>query len=156
MSNISIRTAKLEDLDQILQLFRDTVTMINVKDYHPEQIAVWAASSNDVVRWMQKIKEQHFFVAHTGDKIVGFSSLTSEGYLDFMYIHKDHQGEGIASMLLARLEELAAELQLKRIWSDVSITARPFFASKGFRTTRIHMKQLEDIAFENAEMEKDF
>jgi putative acetyltransferase len=155
MSNFSIRTAEIDDLDQIRQLFRDTITMINVKDYHPEQIAVWAASSENVERWVEKIKEHHFFVAHQGDRIIGFCSLTDAGYLDFMYIHKDHQGEGIASALLTRLEELAKELALKRIWADVSITARPFFGSRGFRTYHIHTRMLGDVPFENAEMEKD-
>jgi putative acetyltransferase len=92
------------NLDQIRQLFYDTITIVNATDYNTDQISVWSASWSDADRWKSKIDTQFFLVACIAAKVVGFGSLTDEGYLDFMYVHKDHQGQRIATALLAQLE----------------------------------------------------
>ena len=109
---MKIRRAELKDTDQISQLFYDTVTNINIKDYDTAQISVWASGYNDIKKWPSKIQEQNFFVAEQDNKITGFGSITSEGYLDYMYVHKDHQGKGIASELLKYLAQIAFDHDL--------------------------------------------
>lgn len=44
-----------------------------------------------------------------------------------MFVHKDFQGEGIATMLLNEIEQYAITNGIIRITSEVSLTARPFF-----------------------------
>ncbi|RFT67736.1 N-acetyltransferase [Bacillus clarus] len=48
-----------------------------------------------------------------------------------MFTHKDHQGRGIASRLLQKLEEAAMKLGDKEIYIEASITAKHFFENKG-------------------------
>lgn len=151
---MKIRRAELKDTDQIRQLFYDTVTNINSKDYDDAQISVWASAYKDINKWSSKIQEQYFFVAEEDYKITGFGSITSEGYLDYMYVHKDHQGKGIASGLLKNLEIIAFENDVKEIRAEVSITARPFFRSKGFEITKTFITRLGEVEFEDCEMTK--
>ncbi len=151
---MKIRRAELKDTDQIRQLFYDTVTNINSKDYDDAQISVWASAYKDINKWSSKIQEQYFFVAEEDYKITGFGSITSEGYLDYMYVHKDHQGKGIASGLLKNLEIIAFENDVKEIRAEVSITARPFFRSKGFEITKTFTTRLGEVEFEDCEMTK--
>lgn len=149
-----IRKADAEDADSIRELYRETIITVNTRDYDEQQIAVWAKGSEDRKAWMQKINEQHFIVAEINEKLVGFSSITDEGYIDFMFTHKDHQHQGIASSMIARLTEIAHEKKLEKIWAEVSITARPFFASKGFRITERFVKEVNGVSFDDCIMTK--
>lgn len=151
---MKIRRAEPEETDQIRTLFFDTVTNINCKDYDDEQISVWASAYNDIKKWSSKIQEQYFIVAEEENKITGFGSITSDGYLDYMYVHKDHQGQGIATGLLNNLEQNAFEHDVKEIRAEVSITARPFFKSKGFEISRTFITRIGKVEFEDCEMTK--
>lgn len=65
-------------------------------------------------------------------QIVGFSSITPQGYLHNMFVHKDFQDKGVATVLLNEIERYVAVMGIKRITSEVSLTARPFFEKRGF------------------------
>ena len=49
-----------------------------------------------------------------------------------MFIHKDFQGKGIATILLNEIERYATARGIMRITSEVSLTARPFFEKRGY------------------------
>jgi putative acetyltransferase len=151
---MNIRLAKSTDVDKIRQLFQETIETINQKDYNAAQIQIWAAGAQRIQNWQKKVQEQYFVVAEQGDIIVGFASIEMNGYIDFMYIHKNYQNQGIASLLLSELESKAASLSLTNVWANVSITARPFFQKRGFIITNIYTKFVDTIEFENAVMEK--
>ncbi len=153
---LKIRKATVEDADSIRELFRDTIISVNKKDYDVKQIAIWASGSENKTAWERKITEQHFLVAEIEFKIVGFSSITHEGYIDFMFTHKDHQHQGIATKMLSGLEEIANEKKLEKVWAEVSITARPFFSAKGFRVTERFVKEVKGVKFDDCIMTKYF
>ena len=58
-----------------------------------------------------------------------------DGFIDYFYVHPRWQGRGIGKALLVALESEAAKLGVKAIAADVSITAKAFFLSRGFRVT---------------------
>lgn len=151
---MKIRKATLDDTDQIRQLFYDTINNINIIDYDSEQIKLWSSGHLKIDKWKKNITEQYFIVSESDGIITGFASITEKGYLDFMYVHKDHQGKGIATKMLADLEKYADNLELKEIWAQVSITARPFFRSKGFEITKEFITRIEDVEFADAIMTK--
>jgi len=151
---VNIRRATIEDTDQIRQLYYDTINKINVIDYNRDQIKLWSSGYLKIDRWKKNISEQYFIVSETGNIITGFASITEKGYLDFMYVHKDHQGKGIASAMLTELEIFADSLNINDIWAQVSITARPFFKRKGFTITREFITKIEGVEFADAIMTK--
>lgn len=124
---MQIRQATINDTAQIVKLFNETIKTVNSKDYTSEQTAVWSSRGADAAKWIAKMSEQYFIIVEEQTAVIGFASLTTSGYLDFMYVHKDHQRRGIASMLLKSLEDKAHQLNIHEIISDVSITAKPFF-----------------------------
>ena len=152
---MQLRTATANDVPQIIQLFNGTITTVNSKDYTSEQTTVWSSRGTDTAKWVTKISEQYFIVLEEGAAIIGFASLTALGYLDFMYVHKDHQGRGIASMLLKGLEDKAYQLNIHEIISDVSITAKPFFLSKGFKVLAQQSVNIDSVALTNFKMRKE-
>lgn len=137
----TIRTVRLSDIVELRELFRTTVLTINRLNYSQEEVEDWASCGDELSRWEELIKTHYFFVAVDGrGVIVGFSSITSQGYLHSMFVHKDFQNRGIATMLLREAEHYAAANGILRITSEVSLTARPFFERKGY-TVEVEQKR---------------
>ena len=131
--SLSCRKATYEDFPTLKDLFRETVTTVNRRDYTCEETADWASCMNSRARWEELIDGMHVIVAIApSDRIVGFAAINDEGYLHSMFVHKDCQGQGIATFLLGIMEEYAKRNGINEITSEVSITARPFFERKGY------------------------
>ena len=73
------------------------------------------------------------------------------GYLDRLYVHKDYQGQGIASAICDELERFAAG---KKITTHASITAKPFFQHHGYCVVREQKVIRRGVALTNFVMEK--
>jgi N-acetylglutamate synthase-like GNAT family acetyltransferase len=150
---MKIRKAQISDLEAITNLFKDTVLNINIKDYSKEQVATWSAVHADTPKWLKRLDEQHFWVAEKEGNIIGITSLSQEGYLDLMYVHHLYQNQGVAKNLLLTLLAKAKQMNLGKITSDVSITAKPFFEKYGFVSLLEQRKLLAGIEFVNYKME---
>ena len=152
--SLTILQASPKDLEDILLLFKETIENVNAKDYSFEQIRAWSSGAYKKERWLAKIKEQFFLIAVIENKIVGFGSMTRDGYLDFLYVSKDHQRLGIAKMIYDQLEEFAKINHLYQITSDVSITAKPFFEKQGFVVVEEQQVLIDGTQLKNFKMEK--
>ncbi|MBD0277694.1 MAG: GNAT family N-acetyltransferase [Flavisolibacter sp.] len=87
-----IRQANPDDVVQLRELYFNTITTINAKDYTPEQITAWAATAYRTGSLLRKIRKQYFLVAEwENHQIIGFASLDDSGCLDMLYVHKDFQ-----------------------------------------------------------------
>ena len=132
-TDFTIRTAKLSDITELRDLFQGTVLNVNKRDYSLAEVEDWASCGNDISHIEEMIKTHYFIVAiNRQSQIVGFSSITSQGYLHNLFIHKDFQGKGIATILLNEIERYATARGIMRITSEVSLTARPFFEKRGY------------------------
>lgn len=158
VKKIKIRTYQDRDAKATYQLFYDTVHNINSKDYNEQQLNVWAPYDKDISQWNDSLKRNKSFVAEDIDTnlIVGFCDMKETGYLNRGYVHKDYQGQGIGSLLLQCREHEAKKLKLNKVFSHVSITARPFFEARGFKVVKQQVVQIHDVEFINFVMEKYF
>lgn len=130
-ADFMIRVALQSDTVELKQLFQNTVLAINRRDYSQAEVEDWASCGDNLANIKDMIKTHYFIVAvNQQSQIVGFSSITSQGYLHSMFVHKDFQGKGIATMLLEEIERYAITAGIMRITSEVSLTARPFFEKK--------------------------
>lgn len=132
------RNYRLTDCLEVYQLFYDTVHSINTADYDKNQVDSWARSDigkGDLELWCRSLLDSHSLVMvnSNDEKILGFGNITREGYLDRLYVHKDHNGQGIGTILTNQLETYAIDLGLKEIVTQASITARPFFEKRGYK-----------------------
>ncbi len=128
-----LRDYRSEDTDWLIDLFRDTVRSITLGDYTVEQVRAWAPDAIDREAWARRLAANQTVVAEVRGRIVGFAELTADGQVEMLYCHKDHQGEGAGSALLARLERAARDQGLTRLGTEASVTARPFFEARGFQ-----------------------
>lgn len=128
-----IRQSTADDILDLKKLYQDTVLTVNRRNYSQAEVEDWASCGEDLFRWKKLTQTLYFIVAVNHlSQIVGFSSITPQGYLHSMFIHKDFQGRGIATMLLKEIERYALAEGIKRITSEVSLTARPFFEKQGY------------------------
>jgi len=131
---MELRRYRPEDLEALARLFADTVRYVNSRDYSPDQIHAWVAGKD-------KLKNRDFLslytmVATDKGKIVGYGNMDVIGYLDHLYVHKDAQGQGVATAICEELERWIRARGVNRVRVCASITARPFFEKRGYRVER--------------------
>lgn len=153
-TGIKIYRATKQDVGMITQLFRDTIQNVNSKDYPADEIDDSSSWWTDHDKWQERIEKQYFIKAMINDKTVGFSSLATDGYLDFMFTHKDYQGKGVAGNLIRKIEKKAKEQGNYLIYSDVSITAKGFFERHGYIVEKQQFKKSRNKELTNFRMTK--
>lgn len=155
-TDFTIRMARLSDAFELKELFQDTVLNINKLDYSKTEVEDWASCGNDLSLIKEMIRTHYFIVAiNRQSQIVGFSSITKQGYLHSMFVHKDFQGKGIATILLNEIERYATTTGIIRITSEVSLTARPFFEKRGYIVEKEQKLKANQLSLTNFRMAKE-
>lgn len=124
-----LRSYRSADCEEMAKLFYDTVHEVNIRDYTAEQVSAWADGNIDLAAWEKSFSEHYTVVAEENGIIVGFGDIAGDGYLDRLYVHKNHQRRGIATAICDRLESFPDTDELT---VHASITAKPFFISRGY------------------------
>lgn len=152
-----IRKGQLADLAELQMLFLDSITEICKADYSDDQIEAWTSdtkSNKDRQRWVDILTKQFVLVAQINNEIVGFVTLDNGNYIDLLYVHKNHQREGIAEGLYKNIENEARRQNQSFLTSNVSKTARPFFEKVGFEVTKKQTVLRQNVELTNYKMEK--
>ena len=137
----------------LAELFYRTVHAVCTGDYTPAQLDAWADGKVDVAAWDKSFLRHDTLVARMNGEIVGFADLDG-GYLDRLYVHKDHQRQGVATALVLALEGLAVSRGERYMTTHGSITARPFFEKLGYRVIREQQVERKGLLLTNFVMEK--
>ncbi|MEN2489170.1 GNAT family N-acetyltransferase [Flavobacterium sp. B11] len=152
---MDIRKATISDLTEMQQLYIETIQSVCKNDYNTAQIEAWISGVKNTERWTAVIETQFVLLAIIKNKIAGFGTLKDGNYIDFFYIHKDFQRQGIADKMLNELETEARKHHSKTITSDISITAKPFFEKKGFVAKAAQKNIRLGVELINFKMEKE-
>ncbi len=153
---MNFRIATISDLQEMQQLYIETIQSVCKNDYNSAQIEAWISGVKNINRWTEVIETQFVLLAIIQNQIVGFGTLKNGNYIDFFYIHKDFQRQGIADKILTELELEAQKQHSKIITSDISITAKPFFEKKGFIVKAKQKNIRLGVELINYKMEKEF
>ncbi|MXO03722.1 GNAT family N-acetyltransferase [Flavobacterium sp. HBTb2-11-1] len=148
------KQATILDLNEMQQLYVETIQTVCKNDYDSAQIKAWISGVKNTERWIEVIEKQFVLLAIIENKIVGFGTLKDGNYIDFFYIHKDFQRQGIADKILNELENEARKHHSEIITSDISITAKPFFEKKGFAVKAKQKNIRLGVELINFKMEK--
>ena len=126
---VMVRPFQAGDIRRVARLFRDTVFRVNRADYTETQLRAWAAGA-DGAAWEERLGGLRAFAAERGGALLGFGSVREDGYVDHLFVHARHQGEGVG-------------------------TARPFFLARGWRAVRAQEVFCRGECFVNFLMEKE-
>jgi len=142
------------DVDALIDLFRQAVRRVAIRDYSEAQVKAWAPDTAEREKWVERRASRPTWVAEIDGKVAGFTDLEPDGHVDMMYVHPDFKGRGVANALMARVEAAAAEQRLGRLYTEASITAKPFFEKKGFRVIAPQTVHVRGQDLVNYRMEK--
>lgn len=148
---MELRPYRPTDCAALAELFYHTVHTVNARDYPPEQLNAWATGQVDLNQWQQSLQAHVTVVAEEQGTIVGFGDMDRTGYLDRLYVHAEHQGQGIATAICQRLEQAVGGT----IVTHASITARPFFEKRGYRVVKEQRVERHGVYLTNFVMEKE-
>jgi putative acetyltransferase len=151
---VTLRPYRPDDAPALLALFRDTIRRVNSRDDSPAQIAAWASDDIDTVRWFERFAGRFVPVAEEAGRPVGFAELESDGHIDRLYVSADHQRCGIGRLLMTAVLAEAQRLGLARVFTEASITARPFFEAHRFVLLTPQVVTCRGEEFVNFRMER--
>ncbi len=151
---LTLRPYAEADAPAMMALYHATIHALCAKDYTPDQLAAWAPSRGDVVRWRAKMEAEHCVIAEIDGAVVGFCSWTDDGYIDLLYVHHKWPRLGIASALHKRAEDALRQAGVRRLHTQASVTAHPFFAAQGYAVVKHQSVHVRGVDLPNAVMEK--
>jgi putative acetyltransferase len=151
-ATFSIRPYGPADLDAVIDIFLRAIREIAVKDYSQARIDAWAQVNRD--GFSKRQLSRPTWIAYVDQNSAGFTDLEPDGHLDMMYVHPAYQKLGVAKALLATVENAACRQALSRIFTEASITARPFFERNGFRIIAAQTVEKRGQTLKNFRMEK--
>jgi GNAT superfamily N-acetyltransferase len=149
-----VRRYQDDDLESVAALFTETVRQVNIRDYTAEQVAAWAPRPPDLARWRERIAALTLWVAAVDNRIIGFCGLGADGHADLLYTDHRFQRQGVARSLYQQMEVEARRGGVRRLFTEASITARPFFERMGFDLIREQQVDFRGVTFLNYAMEK--
>ncbi len=131
-----IRKAELKDAAGIEKIKRDTIRLVNSKDYSADKIRAWMdADSIDKVKEKIVDKTKVTFVAVDRGVILGIASFSlKDGELGFLYVKHDIHKKGVGTKLMQYAERCAKEKGLKKLKLGSTITAVDFYSNLGYKT----------------------
>jgi len=156
MSQMDVRKFRQGDEQELWELFYNTIHNVNIQDYDKAQVAAWAPDDLDMNFVVQKFRDIDPIVITQDGKIIGYADIQLDGYIDHLYCHHEFQGQGVGSMLFAALEKKAKENTISKMYSNVSITARPFFEAMGFSVEKEQLLQQGDQRLKNYRMVRSY
>ena len=149
-----VRRYNDDDLESLVTLFTETVDHVSIRDYSLEQVSAWAPNPPDLIRWRERLASLTLWVADSGSRLLGFCGLGADGHVDLLYTDYRFQRQGVARSLYQQVEIEARSRGVRRLFTEASITARPFFATMGFVIIRDQIVEFRGALFKNYAMER--
>lgn len=146
---ITLRRYTAGDLDTVAALFYDTVHSVCIGDYTSEQLSAWVESRTSLISRQSDLLRQYALIAEIGGETVGFGSVDKSGLLNLLFVHKNHQRQGIAAALCDELEKGFSSVTV-----FASITAKPFFEKRGYTVIKSRQVERRGVKLKNFEMRK--
>ncbi len=154
--NIILREYHSEDCAEIMQLFYDTIHFVNAADYNEDQLDAWAPKEIDITDWDNRFLYDNAVVAEKDGIIVGIGTSKNTGYVDLLYVHKDYQRIGVATLIADEIERYFHGNGITTVTTDASITARPFFEKRGYVVIKRQSVETRGMSLINFKMQRGF
>ena len=150
-----IRRLQPEDAQEVCKVHYAAVNALEGGPYGRDILDAWTgAVSPEAFRLGLLEGRIGGYASVIRGELAGFA-LMDGCFVRAVYIRPDHQRAGVASALLARLEEDALREGVSVFYLEASLNARKFYESKGFHVTKEGAFRLnEDMEMACLYMEK--
>ncbi|ENG7469361.1 GNAT family N-acetyltransferase [Vibrio parahaemolyticus] len=151
---IKIRQYIEADAQALWDIHYHTIRNINIRDYTQDQVEAWAPDRFDLAVWKKRMKGLSPFVAELDGVIVGYTDLQVNGLIDHFFCHHNYQGQGVGKALMNHVLDIGKAQGINRFFSEVSITAKPFYERFGFEVAKAQEVEIRGQILRNFVMEK--
>jgi putative acetyltransferase len=154
MKETVIREYRAGDAEALWAVYFSAIHHVAAADYSEEQIDAWAPANIDPSEWSKRVSGIAPFVAERDGSIVGYADVQQSGYIDHFFVAAGATRQGVGSLLMDRIHFTALSAGLQSLFSDVSITARPFFEHWGFEIEGRQNLVVNGVSLANFRMRK--
>ncbi len=152
---IIVRPFSAGDELRLWEIYHSAVHQTASADYSPAQVEAWAPSTPvDLPRWTERIRGIAPFVALRDGQIVGYADVQPTGYIDHFFVAPEANRQGVGTRLMQAIHESAAAQNVSRLFSNVSLTARPLFEKWGFVIDTEQTVKARGVELTNFKMSK--
>ncbi|MBA3068641.1 MAG: GNAT family N-acetyltransferase [Hyphomonas sp.] len=152
--DVQIRRANPADFDTLGAVFHDAVRQAATA-YSEAQRAAWSPAPRRGEAWATRLGAQQVWLAEANGQALGFMTLAPDGHVDFAYIVRASQGQGLFRRLYAALETGAHHLGIRRLWTEASLHAKAPFEVMGFTVVFPESVERGGETFKRFRMEKE-
>lgn len=155
MDSVQIRGFRLGDEPTLHAVFLSAVHLVACEHYDAKQLQAWAPPDLDPQIWAERIQNiRPFVVQQPGGEIVAYADVQDSGYIDHFFVSGHHGRQGIGTLLMNHLHQVALARQTASLSSDVSRAAQSFFADFGFQVIAQREPIVRGVVVPNALMRK--
>lgn len=154
MNNDFLITYYSGQFREICDLFHEAVHRTASGSYGPAELRAWAPEPRDYENWKWRCELKRPFVLISGEKLAGFAEFDPDGHIDCFYTHPDYNRQGVATMLLQHVEEIARRRNIRTLFTEASHVAKGFFLKHGFTVVRENRVERRGVVLTNWIMEK--
>lgn len=131
--NYLISRATDTDLPLMQRLFYQTVTMYGSRIFTKAEVKIYSRLALDKNHWIQKFKDDFIYNAKLNGEIIGSFTLNKNGDIEYIFVHQNYQGRGIAKKLYQKLEEVAKNAGLEILTTQINPNTKAFFEKNDFK-----------------------
>ena len=143
------------DVPVLAAIFQASIEELADEDYDEAQCSAWASAADDEQAFGARLAASLTLVATIANAPVGFIALEGKDTIAMLYVYPAAARRGVASLLLNAIEKLAEGRGARKLTTDASDTAKPFFEARGFEARQRQTTAMGDIWFGNTRMTKD-
>jgi len=130
-----IRPAVEADASAATEVLRRSISVLCVADHDndPVRLEPWLRNKtvSNVAAWIGS-PIHYCVVASTGEGVCGFGAMTLEGEITLCYVDPAARFCGVSAAMLGALERKARDLGLAEVRLRATVTARRFYAERGY------------------------
>ena len=156
MSAPALRPFLPADAPILAAIFVASVEALTGDDYGETQQEAWTAVADDEEAFGKRLASELTLVATIDGSPVGFASLKGKEHVEYLYVHPDVIGQGVAATLCDALERLCVARGAKSLTVDASDNAAEFFAKRGYEAKQRNTVSLNGEWLANTTMQKSF
>ncbi len=152
--NVIIREFREKDAAAVAQVYFDAVHEGTSDFYSAEQRQAWGGEEPDPSFWLERLRPMIALIAELDGEPVGFMTIDATGLIDLAFVSPSVVGSGVGWRLYTSVENKARELGAKRLHTEASLKARPFFLRQGWIVDLEQEVEIAGVGLTNFRMEK--
>ena len=148
-----IRRYKTGDEKFIGRIYHDAIYQLAKNDYTQDQLDAWADPPVDLERAKRRCESKQPFVNQRDGRVVGFMEFDPDGHIDCTFVDPAYARTGVMSEIMQEVKKEAKQMNIEKLYAEVSKTARSFFEYHDFVWVRDDVVNTRGVLFNRYIME---